>query len=1097
MHIITFIESWIAPGYEVHIEGFKTVSKARGRIARTGRYPGGILALIRDEIKEKIEIIETDLKEIIWLKTKMKQKDDINICFGFVYNPPEGSVFANKEFFTELAIEINRIKNTHEGIRFVLMGDFNARIADRKPVYCKDAEEILINKRTSQDKGFNNYGEKLLELCGSEELYILNGWWPNDERGNLTFITDTGGSAIDLTLSSKEALSLIKWIDVKGWGESHHLPIIIKMINKEENRVAFYHRNIRERTVPKFIWREDLIPEFKEYFEGRSFEIIKTGIRLAIETNQTDKAIKLIENSVSIAGHRMQAQGKITNKKSGWYNEECRRKKSELMIALELFRTLGGQELRMAFCSKRKEYKELLVRTKDLWQRKQTDNLNKDAEDKNTKKVWYRINQICRDRKKPKQVNISHGEWIDHFKKLLSGEDCWKLDVQKTGVSRGLEFTLPDLDKNISGDEVKELLEKGRKGKAGAISGINNEFWKEVGKNSFILDSIVKIFNKIFDGAKFPKSWQEGIICPIYKKRGDKSNPSNYRGITLLDSLSKIYTGILSNRLMNWAEGCSILSRLQSGFRKGMRTSDNLMIVKTLMDKYIKKKRGKMYITSIDLEKAFDSVSRRAVVCKLGQIGVSGKMIRAIENIYLEFKCSIKVKNGVVVGEINSKLGLKQGCKLSPILFLLFINDIFESKAFETGALPCLENQDIPGLIFADDILLLSLTPVKMQNSINEIEKYCKEWNLKVNPQKTRVIVCKRGDKLSKSEQWWMGKSKLEVVKKTEYLGTIISSNGSWSEQIKRAKMKGVSALASIKILDKKMPNIEYKVMKNVFNAVVKAKVLYGVEIWGVDQGIVALDVVVSKFAKIIMGLPSCTANSGVRMMCEGVSIRADIVKRIVKYWLRLKTGRGGEILGMAYQHQMKHQNEGYWVDGVKKLLDDIGRGCYWETNSRRDDRGLCKKVVQRVIDIERQAIRVDCNSKRTLIEFCKLSENMTIRTQMLTKREMRGIIWLLMGVYKNKALREKNNENKCILCNTSMEVAHLIKDCKETRDIREKYIDKKEIAKIENESELYTLAKLLNREWRKPGRTAKLCNIIRGIWEKKRKEGDNGENYM
>ena len=139
-----------------------------------------------------------------------------------------------------------------------------------------------------------------------------------------------------------------------------------------------------------------------------------------------------------------------------------------------------------------------------------------------------------------------------------------------------------------------------------------------------------------------------------------------------------------------------------------------MFIVKTLMDRYTRRKRGKLYIGLVDLEKAFDKVNREALYYTLTQAGVSGKMIRGVKGIYSKVICGVQVGRGRVIGDIDSKVGLKQGCKLSPILFLLFINDILEE--IEKGGLgiPNLGGQDIPGLIFADDIILTTITPVGM-----------------------------------------------------------------------------------------------------------------------------------------------------------------------------------------------------------------------------------------------------------------------------------------------------------------------------------------------------------------------------------------------
>lgn len=172
----------------------------------------------------------------------------------------------------------------------------------------------------------------------------------------------------------------------------------------------------------------------------------------------------------------------------------------------------------------------------------------------------------------------------------------------------GLTIWDEELCRNINEGEILEVISKAKKFTAGGVNGIATICWKELVKNRGVLNSMVKLFNKIFGGDSYPREWKRGIICPIFKGKGSRLDPNNYRGITLLDSLSKIYGGVLANRLRNWAEKHDILSIYQNGFRRGRRTTDNIMIVKTVIDKYVTIRGGKLFMATIDLEKAFDTV---------------------------------------------------------------------------------------------------------------------------------------------------------------------------------------------------------------------------------------------------------------------------------------------------------------------------------------------------------------------------------------------------------------------------------------------------------------------------------------------------------
>jgi hypothetical protein len=110
--------------------------------------------------------------------------------------------------------------------------------------------------------------------------------------------------------------------------------------------------------------------------------------------------------------------------------------------------------------------------------------------------------------------------------------------------------------------------------KASGEDEIINEYIKST-VNQFI-NVYEKLFNVIFDNDIMPSSWLIGMIKPTYKNKGDKFDPKNYRPITIVSCLGKLFTAILNGRLTEFSESFSVLSENQSGFRKGYSTSDNM-----------------------------------------------------------------------------------------------------------------------------------------------------------------------------------------------------------------------------------------------------------------------------------------------------------------------------------------------------------------------------------------------------------------------------------------------------------------------------------------------------------------------------------------
>ena len=129
---------------------------------------------------------------------------------------------------------------------------------------------------------------------------------------------------------------------------------------------------------------------------------------------------------------------------------------------------------------------------------------------------------------------------------------------------------------------------------------------------------------------------------------------------------------------------------------------------------------------------------------KLVEIGVGGKMLNVIKSIYSNLKSRVKFDNRVS-SDFTCCLGVRQGECLSPILFSMYLNDI-ERDYMLKGA----EGVDIGMLklfllLYADDIILFANEKENLQLSLNILENYCKRWKLKVNTQKTKVMVFRKG----------------------------------------------------------------------------------------------------------------------------------------------------------------------------------------------------------------------------------------------------------------------------------------------------------------------------------------------------------------
>ena len=182
-----------------------------------------------------------------------------------------------------------------------------------------------------------------------------------------------------------------------------------------------------------------------------------------------------------------------------------------------------------------------------------------------------------------------------------------------------------------------------------------------------------KLFNVVFDKGYFAVSWAEGHSISKHKK--DSTDlPENYRGVTLLDTLGKLFTKILNSWLTDWAENYQVYIEAQAGFRSKMGTTDNIFALHGLITHLINQGK-KRFCALVDFRKAFDLVNRDILWFKLIKLGVRGKILSVMRGMYSSVKSRVKYQN-----ELNSdfecNLGVRQGECWSPFLFSLYINDL-------------------------------------------------------------------------------------------------------------------------------------------------------------------------------------------------------------------------------------------------------------------------------------------------------------------------------------------------------------------------------------------------------------------------------------
>ena len=371
-----------------------------------------------------------------------------------------------------------------------------------------------------------------------------------------------------------------------------------------------------------------------------------------------------------------------------------------------------------------------------------------------------------------------------------------------------------------------------------------------------------KLFNVIFESGLIPESWSVGTIKPIFKNKGDPKLPENYRPITIISCFGKLFTSVINRRLNKYAEEVELIEACQAGFRKNHSTTDNIFIIKSLID-IAKSRKDNLHCCFIDFKQAFDTVWRDQLWQKLAKHHINGKCLTLLQNMYKNIKSNVTVNNNSSAF-FPCQTGVRQGENLSPFLFSIFLNDL---KLFllshNVQGITCDINYDeisvyikLLVLLFADDTVLFGSSQSELQHALNQFEKYCEEMQLTVNTAKTKVIIFTNKRNIQKSTFTFQSET-LDVVTDYKYLGIYFAKNGLFTLAKKQVAEQANKALFSLlkRIKDLDLP---YDLQIDIFNKTIKPILLYGSEIWGYGNCDI-IECVHLKFLKYIFKLKKST----------------------------------------------------------------------------------------------------------------------------------------------------------------------------------------------------------------------------------------------
>ena len=293
-----------------------------------------------------------------------------------------------------------------------------------------------------------------------------------------------------------------------------------------------------------------------------------------------------------------------------------------------------------------------------------------------------------------------------------------------------------------------------------------------------MIEELTKLLNNCWQKESVPEDWQKGIIIKIPKK-GNLNDCNNWRGITLLSVPGKIFCLVLLQRLRDAIE--KMLREEQAGFRRGRSCSEQIFTLRNIIEQSTELQQP-VFINFIDFKKAFDSVHRDTLWHIVRIYGIPARYINIFKSLYQDSRCCVRTDDGTT-DFFNINTGVRQGCVLSPFLFLIAIDFVMRKSMKEVGfGIVWNDQTRLIDLDFADDIALIAETNESLQNMTNKLETEAGKIGLRINAVKTKIM---QTGNASTVVHITTGQRPVEQVPHFTYLGSSLSNDGSIHTDVK------------------------------------------------------------------------------------------------------------------------------------------------------------------------------------------------------------------------------------------------------------------------------------------------------------------------
>ena len=418
----------------------------------------------------------------------------------------------------------------------------------------------------------------------------------------------------------------------------------------------------------------------------------------------------------------------------------------------------GRNILRKSIKTKRKEWMaactEVAKAKREAREEQWKEVVTSAISDMDERNMWKLIKSLngTPDLNSPNEAMIINGKRITSTKKKAELFAQHYASVSKLSFSkeeRRMNLRLKRLlDSNNQTDtpysdftlsELNTAIAKMRRKGAPGPDDIPPSFLKEIGPTA--RTELLGICNQSLHLAECPQAWKNATIIPLLKAAKSPSDLASYRPVSLTSCVAKLLERMFAERIYYEAETKGWFANTQAGFRRGHSCADQIVrITQAIEDGFQQREMNRSVLVLLDYSKAFDTVWRQRLLLSMSDKGVPLQVIRWIHGFLLNRQARVRLHDQLSSSK-RFHQGLPQGCVLSPLLFLFFINNLAELLAAEDSNMAA----QLLFSLFADDVTILAThhsrdeATAAAQWAVNIIDNWSTSWKLNLNATKSEV----------------------------------------------------------------------------------------------------------------------------------------------------------------------------------------------------------------------------------------------------------------------------------------------------------------------------------------------------------------------